>query len=101
MATDGRKEGCAENLTEIMLATHQKKARQEISKKGKKVTVIQVNLHNHLQPCPSNTALGSNQYCGAGAGLFFMEPVPMKMSRLRAVAMWVRGSEVAELRQFL
>ncbi len=47
-----------ENLTEIMVVTHEKLARQEINKKGKKVITIQVrNIMCGGRPCFESTKL--------------------------------------------
>ena len=40
--------------------------------------------------------LGGGQCCGAGAGLFLLEPEPVKKLRLRAIAVWLRGTLVAK-----
>ena len=43
-------------------------------------------------------AVGENQCCGAEAGLFQLEPEPVKKLWLRAVAVWYRGSVLAKYR---
>ena len=48
--------------------------------------------------------LTCNQCCGARAvkiRTYLLEPEPVEMNRLRSIAVWLRGSEVEDLRHFL
>ena len=56
-------------------------------------------MYNRETPVKINDPV---QCCGAGRSrAFLLELEPVKTSRLRSVAVRLRGSEVAELQQFL